>query len=151
MGRKLPADFKEFYRLIGWGSFERGSHSFYSPKDILDCLGAPIYFVRGSCVPGSEWATAEDHRRLWVSRGRKNPDPGKFTEEMLTLDGVRLYDLLQFGADGNCNYHQLCVGPEPAPFRYCLLTEGGIMENKAPSFSAALKYMVEQYIHPTRL
>ena len=42
---------------------------------------------------------------------------------MLTLGDVKLYDLLQFGSNGCCCYHQLYVGPEPAPLRYCLLTD----------------------------
>ena len=145
INRKLPDEFKNFYHLIGFGSFEPGN-GFYSPKDIVQCLGAPIYFVRGSRIPGSEWATEEEHRQLWLSRGVKNPDPDLFTEDVLTLDGVKLYDLLQFGADGNCCYHQLYVGPDPAPFRYCLLTDSGTIENRAPSFSYALEEMIERFI-----
>src|SRR5512143_1831658 len=85
IGRRLPDEFKEFYRLVGYGNFEPGS-GFYSPADTLACLGAPIYFVRGSAVPGKEWATEEQHRHLWITRGKDNPNPQAFTEEVLTLD-----------------------------------------------------------------
>jgi hypothetical protein len=145
INRKLTGEFKEFYRIIGYGSFEPGN-GFYSPEDIIACLGAPIYFIRGSLVSGSEWATEEEHRKLWRSHGIENPNPRLFTQEKLALDEINLYDLLQFGADGNGCYHQLYVGPEPAPFRYCLLTDSGTMENKSPSFSIALEKMIEQFI-----
>ncbi|MCJ7483822.1 MAG: SMI1/KNR4 family protein, partial [Thermodesulfovibrionales bacterium] len=55
IGRRLPDEFKEFYRLIGYGNFEPGD-GFDSPDDIVACLGAPIYFVRGSLMSGEEWA-----------------------------------------------------------------------------------------------
>jgi hypothetical protein len=145
INRKLPVDFKEFYQTIGYGFFEPGN-GFYSPRDIIECLGAPIYFIRGSLMVGSEWGTEEEHRKLWKSRGIENPNPKKFTKEMLELDGIKLYDLLQFGADGNCCYHQLYVGSDSVPFRYCLLTDSGTIENKAPSFSIALEKMIEQFI-----
>jgi hypothetical protein len=145
INQKLPDDFKEFYKIIGSGSFEPGN-GFYSPKEIIQCIGAPIYFVRGSLMTGSEWATEEGHSQLWLSRGVNNPNSIQFTDDILTLNGIKLYDLLQFGADGNCGYHQLYVGPEPAPFRYCLLTDSGTIENKAQSFSIALGEMIEHLI-----
>ena len=49
-------------------------------------------------TPGREWATVFEQTDLWLSRGRRNPDPQRFTEDVLTLDGVKLYDLLQFEA-----------------------------------------------------
>jgi hypothetical protein len=148
INRKLPEDFKEFYSQIGYGTFERGGNVFYSPEDILHCLGAPIYFVRGSQLPGSEWATAVEHRDLWESRAANNPNPKLFTEDILSLDGIKLYDLLQFGSDGNCCYHQLYLSPESTTVRYCLLTDSGTIEKRASSFTIALKQMIEEFIHP---
>jgi hypothetical protein len=142
VGRRLPDEFKEFYRLICYGNFEPGD-GFNSPDDIVTRLGAPIYFVRGSLMPGQEWATEYEHRRLWVSQGKENPNPDAFTEEVLTLNGVKLYDLLQIGADGSACYHQLYVGPDPIPFRYCLLTDYGTIENTALTFSEALGKIIE--------
>ena len=136
--RKLPDDFKEFYKSIGCGSFEPGV-CFYSPDDIVSSIGAPIYYVLGSLFPGQEWATADQHRQLWLSRGANNPALEKFTDEALTLGGVKLYDLLQFGIDGSCCYYQLYVGPDPAPFRYCLLTDSGTIEEETFSFSDVLE------------
>ncbi len=148
IGRNLPNEFKEFYHSIGYGFFEPGD-GFYSLEDIVACLGAPIYFVLGSLMPGKEWATKEQHVRLWMSRGVDNPNPSLFTQEALTLDGIRLYDLLQIGADGSACYHQLYIGPDPAPFRYCLLTDSGTIENIATSFSEALDIIVEQHLSIT--
>jgi hypothetical protein len=147
IGRRLPDDFREFYRLVGYGDFEPGS-GFYSPDDpddIVACLGAPIYFVLGSATPGEEWATEEQHRFLWTTRGNENPNPHAFTEEALTLNGVKLYDLLQFGSNGSGCYHQLYIGPDPIPFRYCLLTDSGTIENVALSFSEALRDIIGEY------
>ena len=143
--RKLPDEFQEVYRSIGYGSFPFGG-GFYSPSDILACLGTPIYFLLGSLTLNREWATEEDHRSLWLTHGAINPAPDKFTDATLTFEGVKLYDLLQFGSDGCCCYHQLYVGPEPAPFRYCLLTDSQKMEDKSPSLSHALERIVSFYL-----
>jgi len=145
IGRRLPDEFKEFYRIIGYGNFAPGD-GFYSPDEIVACLGASIYFVRGSLLPGEEWATEYEHQRLWTSRGNENPDPDAFTEEVLTLNGVKLYDLLQIGADGSACYHQLYVGPDPIPFRYCLLADSGTIENTAITFSEALEKIIEDHL-----
>ncbi len=144
IGRRLPDEFKEFYRIIGYGNFEPGD-GFYSPDDIVACLGAPIFFVRGSLISGKEWATEYEHRQLWLSRGKENPNPDVFTEEVLTLNGAKLYDLLQIGADGSACYHQLYVGSDPIPFRYCLLTDSGTIENTALTFSEALEKIIEDH------
>ena len=143
--RELPDEFRELYRSIGYGSFPMGG-GFSSPDDIIACLGAPIYFVLGSLFSGKEWATEEEHRQLWLTRGAVNPNPSKFTDAALTLESVKLYDLLQFGSDGCCCYHQLYVGPEPAPFQYCLLTDYEKMEDKRQSISLALEKIVGSYL-----
>jgi len=103
--------------------------------------------VRGSLTPGNEWATLYQYQRLCLSYGAENPNPDLFTENTLILEGVKLYDLLQVGGDGNCCYHQLYVGSDPAPFRYCLLTDSGTIENSAPSFSEAVKRMIEYHLN----
>jgi len=63
----------------------------------------------------------------------------RFSEEVLSLDGVKLYDLLQFGSNGCCCYQQLYVGPEPAPLRYGLLTNAQEMEDRSGTFSDGLE------------
>jgi hypothetical protein len=145
IGRNLPDDFREFYKSVGFGTFEPGI-GLYSPNDIISCIGAPIYFVLGSLTPGQEWATADEHRNLWLSRGTDNPSSARFTGESLTLNGVKLYDLLQFGIDGSGCYYQLYVGPDPAPFRYCLLTDSSTIEEKSASLSSVLERIFEEHI-----
>jgi hypothetical protein len=137
LGRTLDLEFREFYRTIGYGAFPRFGR-FSSPEELLLGAGPAIYFITGSLSPGKEWASPEAHTRLWLSRGRENPDPGRFTDQALTLEGVKLYDLLQFGSNGCCCYHQLYVGTEPAPLRYCLLTDFQTMEDRSATFSEAL-------------
>jgi hypothetical protein len=145
IGRKLPEEFRELYRSLGYGRFPP-SGGFYSPDDIIAYLGAPIYFVLGSLFSGEKWATEEEHRQLWLTRGAANPNPSKFTDAALTFERVKLYDLLQFGSDGCCCYHQLYVGPETPPFQYCLLTDYETMEDKSPSLSLALETIVRAYL-----
>jgi hypothetical protein len=137
----LDPEFREFYRKIGYGAFPQYGQ-FYSPNELLLGAGPAIYFITGSLSPGSEWATPDAHTRLWLSRGRENPDPGRFTDQVLTLEGVKLYDLLQFGSNGCCCYHQLYVGPEPAPLRYCLLTDSHTMEDQSATFSEGIERII---------
>jgi hypothetical protein len=145
LGRAVDPEFREFYRTIGYGDFPNFGE-IYSPSDLLLGAGPAIYFITGSLSPGLEWASLEEHRQLWLSRGRVNPDPSRFTEEALSLHGVKLYDLLQFGSDGCCNYHQLYVGPLPAPLRYCLLTESQSMEDRASTFSEGLERIISRQL-----
>ena len=148
LGRKLAPEFREFYRTIGYGDFPKFGQ-FYAPDELIAGAGPAIYFVTGSLTPGKEWASLEQHTRLWLSRGRENPDPMRFTDDALTLEGVKLYDLLQFGSNGCCCYHQLYVGPEPAPLRYCLLTDSQEMEDRAASFSEALEKILAFHLLDT--
>jgi hypothetical protein len=143
--RTLPQDFKEFYSVFGYGQFSMGG-DICSPDEIVKVLGAPIYFVTGSMTPGKEWATEEQHRELWRSRGLNNPCPQRFTSEALTFEGVFLCDLLQFGSNGSCCYHQLYVGTESVPFRYCLLTDYETMEDRCSDFSEALDKIISSYL-----
>jgi hypothetical protein len=142
LGRELDQEFREFYRSVGWGRFPDSLGGFNEPDELLLGAGPAIYFITGSLSPSAPWATKEQHTRLWLSRGRDNPNPEKFSEEVMTLEGVKLYDLLQFGSNGCCCYHQLYVGPEPAPLRYCLLTDSQTMEDRAASFSEGLEKII---------
>lgn len=141
--RKFDPEFREFYRTVGYGKFPGyGGSDFWPPEKLDFGAGPAIYFIRGSLMTDEEWATEEQHKALWISRGRENPNPARFTEEILTLDGVKLYDLLQFGANGCACYHQLYMGPEPAPLRYCLLTPDQTMEDRSQTFSEGLEKIV---------
>jgi hypothetical protein len=146
--RKLDGEFCEFYRAIGHGNFrnKQGYGGIYTPDEIVQGMANPIYFITGSMTPGAEWASLDRQIELWLSRGQSNPDPTRFTEKVLTLDGVKLYDLLQIGSDGMCGYHQLYVGLEPAPLRYCLLTEVQEMEDRTMTFSAGVEAIIRRQI-----
>ena len=144
LGRTLPAEFKDFYRVVGHGDFIPGL-GFYSPEEMIACIGAPIYFVNGSLMVGEEWATVDEHKRLWLSQGKENPNPDSFTEEKLALNGVRLYDLFQIGADGSSGYFQAYLGPSPAPFQYCLLIDSGEIEMTFNSFTELFNYLFHLY------
>ena len=144
INRKLPEDFKQFYSEIGYGHFPFDfGHSFYSPSEIIDNCHAPVYFVTGSMIPNAEWAKNEEQRKFYISHGINNPNPAKFTKEVLIFDNINLLDLVQFGADGSCCYHQLYTG-NAKNIGYCLLT-GYAIENIGISFSSALKRMFEEY------
>ena len=148
LGRTLDPEFREFYRTIGYGDFPKFGQ-FNSPDELVLGAGPAIFFITGSLTPGKEWATVDEHQRLWISRSRENPNPSKFTDETLTLNGVKLYDLLQFGSNGCCCYHQLYVGPEPAPLRYCLLTDSQTMEDQSATFSEGLERIIAfQFMGP---
>jgi hypothetical protein len=150
ISRKLDPEFREFYRTIGYGYFRSRDGNIgggiYSPDDMIAGLACPIYFITGSMTQGDEWASLKEQEELWRTRGETNPNPEKFTEEVLTLDGIKLYDLLQIGSNGGCGYHQLYVGPEPVPLRYCVLYPEG-MEDRAMSFSAGLERIIAFYLN----
>ena len=149
LGRTLDPEFCEFYCTIGYGSFPELLGQFDAPEEFILGAGAAIYFITGSLTPGDEWATPEQHTSLWLSRGRDNPNPRRFTDEALTFNGVKLYDVLQFGSNGCCGYHQLYVGPEPSPLRYCLLTDSQEMEDSATTFSEGLEKVIAFYLSNT--
>lgn len=146
--RNLDPEFREFYRKIGYGSFcnRPGYGDIYSPEEIIQAIANPIFFVTGSMTPGAEWAPLDRQVELWLSRGRSNPNRTRFTAKALTLDGVRLYNLLQIGSDGGCRYHHLYVGPEPAPLRYCLLTDSQELTDRAMTFSEGLEMIIQHYL-----
>jgi len=143
--RKLPDEFVEFYRTIGCGQFPERQGCFYAPEEIMMCLAAPIYFILGSLSPGKEWCTEEEHERLWKTRAAFNPLPREFTDETLSFEGVKLYDLLQFGSNGLASYHQLYVGPIPGALGYCLLTDSQTMEDRRATFSEGVERLLEYY------
>lgn len=141
--RKLSDEFVEFYRVIGCGEFPEREGGFYTPQEIAMALDAPIYFVLGS--QGSDpWCREDEHRRVWTTRGQFNPAPAQFTDDALTLEGVKLYDLLQFGTNGLAGYHQTYVGPPPSHTGYCLLRDG-LMEDPMPTFSAGIEKLLSYY------
>lgn len=139
INRTLPPDFREFMLHFGHGRFPRNGTLFCAPEDIAAVTPGPLWMLLGS----TDWASDDDHRRFYATRGQFNPAPDKFTPQALAFEGTSLLDLLQVGADGSCCYHQLHVGDAPRkPFGYCLLTPEGTAEDKLPSFSTALGVML---------
>jgi hypothetical protein len=146
INRILPDDFKQYYIEIGHGRFPFDfGHSFHSPTEIIENCHAPVYFVTGSMTPGNEWATNEEQKKFYISHGIDNPNPMKFTKEILVLENIDLLDLVQFGSDGSCCYHQLYTG-NIKKIGYCLLTDYQTVENINISFSSALKMMFKEYL-----
>ena len=135
VNRQLPDDFREFLLRVGAGKFGDRGH-ICTPEDIVLTCSGPLRFVLGS----AKWATTDEHRRFYASRGKWNPRPDLFTAKAMRILGdVNLFDLLQIGSDGQCCYHQLNLASPPRPFGYCLLEPDRIIEEPLPTFSDGLK------------
>ena len=142
VGRTLPQDLKEFLRTFGCGAFPRSYGGLiYTPEYFADGCHGHLWMILGS----SEWASHEEQKRFYVTRGAFNPNPDKYTRECLAFEGVSLLDLLQFGTDGLGCYHQVFVGDSPGPIGYCLLTPEQTMEDRSPSFSEGLKLLLTRH------
>ena len=140
INRSLPQDFRLFWAEFGAGQFPvRFGGNIYTPEEIFLCCHGPLLMKAGSAA----WASDEDQRRFYCSRGSFNPNPTKFTSDVLRFEEISLLDLLQIGTDGSCCYHQLFVGQSPKPFGYCLLTDD-VIEDKAPSFSDGLRIIFKE-------
>jgi SMI1/KNR4 family protein SUKH-1 len=146
IGRKLPEEFVEFYRTVGHGSGPQRWGGFFAPEYIIENLAAPIWYITGSMAPTEEWCSREAQNRLWKTRGAYNPVPTKFTEEVLTLDGVPLYDLLMFGGDGGGGEYTVYVGPPPNPLGFAILNDCQEMESRAATFSEGIETILRWYL-----
>ncbi|RPI62768.1 MAG: SMI1/KNR4 family protein [Planctomycetaceae bacterium] len=140
INRQLPDDYKLFMRTFGAGNFVHGG-GLSNPDDVIAGCAGPLWM----CLDSFSWATEEQHRQFYISRGKINPAPDKYTAAAIVYKGVNLLDLVQIGSDGSCNYHQLCVGTEPRPFGYCLLADGGYIEDAKPTFTDGLKNILIQH------
>jgi hypothetical protein len=142
VGRRLPDDFKEFLGCFGSGRFPEPYYgSIYTPEDFIHGCHGHLYMLLGS----SAWASDNEQRRFYVSRGEFNPAPKQYTLEALFFEDVNLLDLLQFGTNGLSCYHQVYVGEKPGPAGYCLLTPECTMEDASPSFSEGLKKILTHH------
>jgi hypothetical protein len=142
VGRTLPGDFKEFLRSFGCGAFPRRYGGLiYSPEDFANGCHGHLWMILGS----SEWASEDEQKRYYVTRGAFNPNPKKYTSDSVIFDGISLLDLLQFGTDGLACYHQVYVGDKSGPVGYCLLTPDRTMVSRAPSFSDGLKLILNRH------
>jgi len=142
VGRRLPDDMKEFLGVFGCGSFpDPFGGNIYEPDEFAAGCHGHLWMILGS----SDWATADDQKQFYVTRGEFNPAPDKYTKQALLLVGVNLLDLLQIGSNGMCCYHQVYVGNTPGPIAYCLLTPESTLEDPAPSFSEGLKTILTHH------
>ena len=142
IGRTLPDDFKQFLTEIGAGSFPgRNWNRIWTPSEIARGIHGPLWMILGS----SGWATEEDHREFYRTRGAFNPAPDLFTPEALRTLGFNLLDLVQIGSDGSCGYHNLYVGPPPRPFGCCTLHTSSI-ERRFADFSEFLSDTVTRHV-----
>jgi hypothetical protein len=140
LNRRLPEDFREFLKTFGCGSFTEFGGNIYSPDDMIAACPGPLWMRLGS----SDWASEDAHRCYYISRGRENPDPQRFTSAAINQFGFSLLDLLQIGTDGGCGYLQVFVGDRPGPFGYCVLHETEV-EDKLPTFSDGLFSIVSRH------
>jgi len=146
ISRTLPADFQWFYTRIGYGHWPRSNGgNIYSPDEILQTIGAPIYFILGGLVPGKEWATRDQHMQLWVSKGKANPAPGKFSAAALAYFGANLTDLLQIGTDGSAGYQMMHLA-SPSPIGYMVIPESGEPEFVSASFKEGIMRITDWLI-----
>lgn len=140
--RRLPDDFKEFLGIFGCGNFpEPFGGNIYTPDDFVHGCHGHLFMILGS----SKWASDEQQRGFYRSHGALNPAPEKYTQDALMFGNVNLLDLLQFGTNGGCCYHQLFVGQHKSPLGYCLLTPEKTMEDESPSFSEGLKLILKNH------
>ncbi len=133
LNRKLPSDLRDFLYSFGYGPFTEYGGNTYSPDEMILACPGPIWMQLGS----SEWASDEDHRQFYISRGRENPDPRRFTTAAINQLGFSLLDLLQIGTDGSCGYLTVFVGDRSNHFGYCVL-HGTEVENQLATFSDGL-------------
>ena len=141
VSRVLPEDFRLFWRTFGCGKFpETFGGDICTPDDVCMACHGPLLMKLGS----ADWASEDDQRRFYRTRGGFNPAPNKFTASVLSFEDVNLLDLLQIGTDGSCCYHQLFVGSAPGPFGYCLLT-ADVIEDRAASFSDGLRMILARH------
>jgi hypothetical protein len=140
--RRLPEDFKEFLRTFGYGRFPKPYHgNIYGPEEFVHGCHGHLFLILDS----SRWASRDEQRQFYVTRGGYNPAPNEYTRESLLFNRIDLLDLLQIGTNGMCCYHQVYVGEKPGPFGYCLLTPERTAEDQTPSFSEGLKTILTHH------
>lgn len=140
VNRRLPGDFREFLRAFGYGQFTEFGGGIYSPAEMVEACHGPLMMQLGS----SEWASDDEQRRFYVSRGRENPCPERFTRGAMNSLGFSLLDLLQIGTDGGGGYLQVFVGERAGPFGYCVLN-GEEVEDRVGTFSEGLYGIVSRH------
>lgn len=131
--RSLPEDFKNWLIEIGTGQFERYG-GVYSVEELVLVTAQSIFYPTGS----ADWASESAHIDLWISRGARNPDPSRFTLELLTLEEFFLLDWLQVAWDGHCGAFYGYMG-DGQPKHRCFLYNSGELDGRFASFSEGIR------------
>ena len=98
----------------------------------------------GSMTPGKEWATASQHRDLWLTKGMKNPNPKKFTDSIFNFHGMSLLNFLQIGSDGMAGYQMLNLD-ESSPTQYLVISESSQISFASSSFQEGIIKLTDWY------
>jgi hypothetical protein len=134
--RTLPEDFKLFLRHVGSGNFPWNlGGGIFTPDEIIVGCSGPLWMLKGS----SGWATEDEHRRFYATRGAENPNPAKFTRGVTMHGDIDLLDLVQIGDDGlGCYYQLVCPPLAKKRLGFCKITPSEKMEDCCASFSEGL-------------
>jgi hypothetical protein len=141
--RDLPGDFKLFLTTFGCGNFPSPFWGgFFTPREVIDGCAGPLFMLLGS----GSWASHEDQRRFYVTRGTFNPAPDKFIATVINYAGVDLLDLVQVGYDGmSCYYQLICPAASDSRPGFCKITPEGAFEDRHPSFEAGLNAILSEF------
>ena len=146
LNRTLPADFRCFLAMIGAGDFpDEFGGGIFDPGEIIEGCAGPLLMHLGS----GPWATDEEHRAFYVSRGANNPNPAKFVSGVTDFRGIDLLDLVQMGYDGMSCYYQLFCEGAASGTGFCRITPEQTLEDKCRSFSGGL-WMILSRFHALR-
>lgn len=143
LGRVLPGDFRAFLSIVGSGNFPvRFGGGIFSPTEILEGCAGPLVMLLGS----SRWASDEDNRRFYITRGEFNPDPERLVSSVTKYDNIDILDLVQIGYDGmSCYYQLVCPITTRPQFGFCRITPDGVFDDRAESFSRGLTRMLLRF------
>ncbi len=140
--RTLPADLRSFLAKIGAGDFpDEFGGGIFNPSEIVEGCAGPLLMLLGS----SPWATDEDQRAFYTSRGAFNPNPVKFVSGITYYNGVDLLDLVQVGYDGmSCYYQVFCEGASSGT-GFCRITPEQTLGDRCVSFSEGLRMILSRF------
>lgn len=140
INRKLPKDFRYFYKNIWYWSFIYW-WTLDELKYIKLWISMPIYFVKWSLNKKDRWATLEEHDKYYISRWEYNPNPNKFKNEEMHYHWFNLFDLVNIWWNWWCDY--LCVNTdESSDIKFCLLTSYETIEYKSKSFIKGFYFLL---------
>lgn len=142
LNRKLPQDFIKFLEVFGAGNFpDEFGGDIYSPQEIIDGCAGPLLMLLGS----DSWASADEQRKFYTSRGVLNPNPSRFVNDVTVYNGIDLLDLIQMGTDGMCCYYQVSCIDSRCPIKFAKITPEATFEEVCPSFSAGLDTILSRF------